>query len=360
MILHLTKKLAGKLKLTPPTADTADGLLSWRANYIQELGQQFVVFMNDESRFAIVLNDAKAARLKNLQELFFETLRATLRALGVNPDVIDSYITELGNIAYAKNSNAKKTAQLNRNTETVWWALDRVTSDLELSLYANSIIFNVSGADEVIVPREKMLELLSRYGLPVRKFQAFDINVRLDLNGDKDAVRKLRVPTYMTFKQLHRVLQTAFNWRDCHLYNFKIFKQWSEDYFARPEAELVMIEEDLEDNPDARLMAGVSLSEYLPKYRKILYTYDYGDNWHHYIELENVIEDCDEDLPILLSGEGDSPPEDVGGTGGYADFLEILADPSHEDYNHLTAWAKSQKWKPFDFKQTASRVKSRF
>ena len=64
MVLHLTKKLADKLKMVPVVQKATDELFSWRANYVQEHGQRFVVFMNDASRFTVVLNEAKAAKLK--------------------------------------------------------------------------------------------------------------------------------------------------------------------------------------------------------------------------------------------------------------------------------------------------------
>jgi len=112
----------------------------------------------------------------------------------------------------------------------------------------------------------------------------------------------------------------------------------------------------LDANPDAIVMKGLKLSDYIPVYRKILYTYDYADDWHHFIEVENIIDDCSDDLPILLSGFGDAPPEDVGGPGGFADFLAILADPSHGEYNNKTKWAKSQWWNPFDFDLVARRI----
>ena len=358
MVLHLTKKLAEKLKLTPTIEPVTDEFLSWRANYVQEHGYRFVVFMNDASRFTVVLNEAKAVKLKKLPEFFITVLRDALLAIGVNPEVADCYIAELGAITYAKNTDRKKTSQLNKNTDTAWWALRDYTSDIELSICANNMVYNTSGVGETLVPRRKMLELLGRYGLPVRKFRALDINVRLDLDG-KDAVRKLRVPALITFEQLHRVLQTAFGWHNYHLYSFGLFKEWSDNYYASPDIELVASEEDFDRNPDAKLMAGVSLSDYVPEYRKILYTYDYGDDWHHYIEVEKFIDGCEEELPILLSGEGDAPPEDVGGTGGFAEFLEVIANPTHEEYEHLTEWAKSQWWKPFDFALTASLVRSR-
>jgi hypothetical protein len=61
------------------------------------------------------------------------------------------------------------------------------------------------------------------------------------------------------------------------------------------------------------------LSEYLPKYKKILYRYDFGDDWRHYIEIDNIIEDCGEILSLLLSGEGDAPPEDLNNFCGLSE-----------------------------------------
>ena len=207
-----------------------------------------------------------------------------------------------------------------------------------------------------------MFEFLGSYGMPVLKFRAFDLNARLDLGG-KDAVRRLRVPAGITFERLHKLLQKAFGWKDYHLYSFGLFKEWSRNYYAAPDIELVLESDQYdayEANPEARSIAGVKLSDYVPDYQKIMYCYDFGDDWRHYIEIENIIDSCGEELPVLLSGEGDAPPEDVGGSGGFAEFLEIIANPEHEDYGHMTEWAKSQWWKPFDFEMSARLVKSGF
>jgi len=72
----------------------------------------------------------------------------------VNPEVIDRYIAELGKASYSKNADRKKTAQLNKNTETVWWGLRDLTDDVELSLYASGIYCNYAS------PREFDVEFL--------------------------------------------------------------------------------------------------------------------------------------------------------------------------------------------------------
>ena len=360
MNIHLTKKLTDKLKMKPYPGQPAntDGLYSWRANYVQGHGRRFVVFMNDASRLTIVINEAKAAKLKKLPELFLQNLQATLLALNVNPDVVSRYMDELGEITYYKNSDRTQTARLNKCVDAVWYALRDLTNDVELSVWANNYMHGAPDGAEgnYSTPRENMIKLFGRYGLSVLKFRALDLNVRLDLGG-RDAVRRLRVPATISFDKLHKLLQTAFGWKNCHLHSFGLFKEWSEYYYTKPDIELFMHEDSLEINTDGLLTTGKFLSDYVPEYRKILYIYDFGDDWHHFIEVENIIEDCEEELPILLSGEGDAPPEDVGGTSGFAEFLEAIVDPNHEEYEHMKSWSEMQRWKPFDFEWTARFIK---
>ena len=32
------------------------------------------------------------------------------------------------------------------------------------------------------------------------------------------------------------------------------------------------------------------------------------------------------------------PPEDCGGPGGYEELLGVLADPEHDEHDHLLVW----------------------
>lgn len=41
---------------------------------------------------------------------------------------------------------------------------------------------------------------------------------------------------------------------------------------------------------------------------------------------------------MCLAGANACPPEDVGGLGGYADFLQAITDPSHEDHDAMWRW----------------------
>jgi hypothetical protein len=41
---------------------------------------------------------------------------------------------------------------------------------------------------------------------------------------------------------------------------------------------------------------------------------------------------------ICLAGKRACPPEDVGGTGGYENFLESIMDPDHKEHEEHIEW----------------------
>ena len=102
---------------------------------------------------------------------------------------------------------------------------------------------------------------------------------------------------------------------------------------------------------------GTKLSEYIPKYKRLKYNYDFGDNWQHYIEVVEIIEDYDKNYPVCLQGKGNAPPEDVGGESGYEEFLEIIADNDHPDHEGMVAWGRSQGYEAFDIEKINREIR---
>jgi hypothetical protein len=59
----------------------------------------------------------------------------------------------------------------------------------------------------------------------------------------------------------------------------------------------------------------------------------------HQVTVEKVIEPVPEKTcPVLLAGRRACPPEDVGGIEGYLKLLDILADPSRDEYQQYREW----------------------
>ncbi|WP_425414445.1 plasmid pRiA4b ORF-3 family protein [Paucisalibacillus globulus] len=197
-------------------------------------------------------------------------------------------------------------------------------------------------------------------GIPVFQSTALEMKITLRLQNRK-IYRKLIVPINITFSQLHDVIQTAFGWENYHLHEFYIFDNkksnlplnpnhpaFNEEGY-KPIANLVCDQEAFnygDGNILKKMDHTVKLSEYMPA--NVTYIYDFGDSWIHDIQVERVIEDYDKNYPICVDGEGNTPPEDVGGEGGYEVFLEIMADQNHPDYGYMKAWSKQQGYKDFD------------
>jgi len=69
------------------------------------------------------------------------------------------------------------------------------------------------------------------------------------------------------------------------------------------------------------------------------YTYDFGDNWEHKIQLEKILPwDKNIEYPACIAGKRACPPEDCGGIWGYKEFLEAINNPDHEEHEEMLEW----------------------
>jgi len=70
--------------------------------------------------------------------------------------------------------------------------------------------------------------------------------------------------------------------------------------------------------------------------RTIKYLYDFGDGWEHTVKVERITDAAPGTAyPVLINAVGRCPPEDVGGSWGYAEFLDAIADLAHENHAEM-------------------------
>ena len=148
--------------------------------------------------------------------------------------------------------------------------------------------------------------------------------------------------------KLHEHIQTAMGWTNSHLNQFKI----GEQLYGDP----LLMEENFEEfgYQDSTM---TTLSDIIPKNRKrfrFLYEYDFGDGWEHEVLFEGCPKiEAGRQYPLCLEGERACPPEDVGGIGGYEEFLETIGDPDHEEHEEMLRWAGG-KFEPTGFDPLAA------
>jgi hypothetical protein len=136
-----------------------------------------------------------------------------------------------------------------------------------------------------------------------------------------------------TLDKLHEHVQTAMGWTNSHLHHFFIQGRRCGD----PE----LLEDGFEPftglDSTKTLISAVLPADGAPF--SFEYHYDFGDSWVHDVQFEgSPPPEPGVAYPKCLEGERACPPEDVGGIGGYAEYLEAMADPSHERYQEMLDW----------------------
>ncbi|WP_432363923.1 plasmid pRiA4b ORF-3 family protein [Sporosarcina sp. UB5] len=188
---------------------------------------------------------------------------------------------------------------------------------------------------------------------------------------DHSIWRRLIVPLDMSFSAMHEVLQIAFNWQDYHLHEFYLYDEsktdesendYSDTYTSfgyRPVLNVVMNEEAMAYDYDIemKLEKGLLLSNFIPPHTYMKYIYDFGDSWRHEIVIEEIVTKEGLRSPVCLEGEGTAPPEDCGGETGFNEFLEIINDPSHPEYESMQSWARMQLYREFNMELVNRRLR---
>ena len=153
--------------------------------------------------------------------------------------------------------------------------------------------------------------------------------LRIELKYVTPAVwRRVAVPGSIKLATLHLVLQETMGWLGGHLHEFVI----ADTHYGVPDP-------DWPDNPPLARDDRATLAAALGALKSFTYLYDFGDGWEHKVKVEKILApDPHLKLPFCLDGANACPPEDVGGPPGYANFLEAIADPKHEEHADMLEW----------------------
>lgn len=152
--------------------------------------------------------------------------------------------------------------------------------------------------------------------------------LKVTLRGPRPAIwRRIEVPAVVSLFELHHTLQAVMGWTDSHMHQF-IHRG---TYYGAPDREFgtPMVSErrtrlrDLLNHPKDR----------------VVYEYDFGDNWEHDVVLEEIVDAQPEvRYPRVIAGKRACPPEDVGGYPGYAEFIRAVSDFDHDEHESMLEW----------------------
>jgi len=164
---------------------------------------------------------------------------------------------------------------------------------------------------------------------------AYQLKISLRGVSKPPVWRRVAVSPDITLAELHQVILRAMGWHGGHLHVFST--GWAE--YGTPGPDLGHLDDSAVRLGDVLLLPGTRLR----------YTYDFGDDWEHDIQLEQILpEEPGGGHPVCLAGKGACPPDDCGGVWGYSELKETLADPADEQHQDLLNWLGLDSAEAFD------------
>ena len=170
---------------------------------------------------------------------------------------------------------------------------------------------------------------------------------KITLKGTKPPIwRRILVPETYTFWDLHVAIQDAMGWDDYHLHEFTLLSPKT----GRKVKIGIPSDEDADFGWEVLAEWNQKIAHYFSSENsKADYVYDFGDGWEHSIKLEKILpRETGVAYPRCIDGRGACPPEDCGGIGGYAEFLEAIGDPANELHEDMLDWVGGS-FDPDDF-----------
>jgi hypothetical protein len=151
-----------------------------------------------------------------------------------------------------------------------------------------------------------------------------------------------------TLDRLHEVIQLAMGWTNSHLHEFMLYGVRYGDPMLLEECEFL----------NSRTTHLVDIVPQSGAHFQFDYIYDFGDHWEHIVEFEECLA-AEEGAryPRCVGGENACPPEDIGGTSGFAEYRKIMSNPRGRRYAEYVEWNGPFDPKAFDLEATNRRIK---
>ncbi|KEF39352.1 Plasmid pRiA4b ORF-3-like protein [Schinkia azotoformans MEV2011] len=373
MIIQCTKSLLDKVGIKGNELASSEGheqfpdsLMAWHANFVSINRRKAIILMNNETRYPIVIYRPSIKDFSKIKELIREAIMQALRMEGVRKEVIEAYLDKAGEISFSKTSSRSMVAKMNNTVREIEFMGTYLDEEAKIQRYISLVVgrlIQISGSNEGFYPFEKMLEYLgSISGIDIDEvldIDLYQLKIQINIEGH-DIWRRVLVPATYSFRHLHNIIQTVFDWQNYHLHEFVVER-------AENKPIKILMDDDPEtleyiniDEFDVRQERFVALEDIFPEYNEVMYEYDFGDAWEHTVTLEKVVKSKTFQA-TYLDGNGERPPEDVGGAGGFEEYLRIMDNEKHPRHQDIKAWAESQKERklgPEKINQRLNRVTS--
>lgn len=134
IILRLTKDLLKDMKIAPVEEIHAASLFSWHVNIYNLNKRKHIVFVNDLTRLAIIIDGIRTGQIERLKDKFMLTIREYLLQEGVHESWIHIYLEHGTEIVLSKTNNR---SVLGTMKEVTWFIEDDFIHNIERLKWLN-------------------------------------------------------------------------------------------------------------------------------------------------------------------------------------------------------------------------------
>lgn len=326
-------------RLKAPTAGARDVsttvLGDWFANVLF-WRPQAVLLVNTRTLLPLFVPLAPAA---TLLDRIPDAITAQLRLHGASDDFVAGELAAMGEVRVAPTNDRSILGVMNEFAfqGEMMVKVDGMTDLDEISLRVSRVLIGplLSGTGS---PDRELAAVLGAgrsnvipFSVPAAAPTTADAyQLKVTLRGIKPPIwRRVLVDGRSTLADVHETIQAAFGWWNYHLYEF----EFGRTRYGIPDP-------DSDFGPPIRDARKHRLHKVAEAGTSFTYTYDFGDNWIHKVTVEKIAPPpAGMSLPACTDGRRAAPPEDCGGTWGYDELVEVLADPTHPEHAERAEWA---------------------
>lgn len=373
MLIQCTKALLDKLGVKGSELSSPEGhgqfpnsLFAWHANFVSIDRRKAIILMNNETRYPVVIFRPSKQDFSKIKELICEAITAALRMEGVRKEVIETYMAQASEVSFSKTSDKSMVAKMNNAVREIELMREYLDDNTRVQRYISIVtgrFIQMSGPKEAFYPIDKMIECLgivSGYDEnsaveEVLNIDLYQLKIQMNLEGH-DILRRVLVPSTFSFRHLHHIIQTIFDWQNSHLHEFVVDREQNMPLKIVMDDDPETMEYIELDEYEIRQERFIALEDVFPEFGEVIYEYDFGDSWEHIITIEKAVE-SKAFQAVYLEGNGERPPEDVGGAWGFEEYLRMMENKEHPGHHDMKSWAENQKERKLSPEKINHRLK---
>lgn len=331
LILCLTNKVLKEFgKEKPALAEVSEDVSSineWYVNLFYLNRRKCLMFTNAGALFSFVAAGVSRKDIQNLPELFCKALSRALFYEEFTAGQIQEIMKRLDQITIAKTSNRSVLSSMNQMIFEYEYMAGKyahlgdegmITANRKLNKMLRGAIGE--GRHDYGVPIERFTEMVTgKKAERIEKAQNFGAQKQLayiftaqmtQYADGENIMRQVAVSGNKNLLHLAQVILNAFDFDCDHCFGFygNIHK-----HPGREQTEIYEAFVDADVEPTNDLAKSVERTKIAVVFKdigkKMLFMFDYGQDWRFIVELKEIQEGLSEKLPRVLNSIGVAPPQ---------------------------------------------------